>query len=92
MARIVENDKGFKIIAFTIEDSIKINFGILPGICLCMGCNEPIKGDIYYIAVLNDVMCEKHYKDFVENNKPYAEDTRYENRNFEYYAKQFNLI
>ena len=57
MAKIVNNDKGFKVISLSIEDAASLGFGPYGlGACVCMHCNNIIKGDIYYIAVLNDVM------------------------------------
>lgn len=70
MARIVENDKGFKVIALSHEEGEALGWGIwhrndedTDDLCdfLCMHCNKPIEGELYYVAVLNDVMDEECY-------------------------------
>ena len=60
MAKIVNNDKGFKVISLSTEDAASLGFGIDgSGTCICMHCNEGCRsGDIYYIAVFHDTMCK----------------------------------
>lgn len=71
MARVVQNDKGFKVIALSHEEGEKIGWGLwtrsednTEDEChfLCMHCNHDIKGELYYIAVLNDVMDKECYE------------------------------
>ena len=45
----------------------------------------------YYIAVLNDVMCKACYEKWYANATHYADDTKYENRYFDYYSKLLGL-
>lgn len=73
-------------------EASKLGFGIGLSVCICSSCNEDIFDNIYYIAVLHDVMCEACYEEWYENATYYEEDTKYENINFEYYAKKLNLI
>ena len=100
MARIVKNDKGFKVIALSHEEGEKLDWGIwhrnnedTDDLCdfLCMYCNKLIKGKLYYIAVLNDVMDEKCYNEWLSHAKHYSDDVFIENRNFNYYRQQLGL-
>lgn len=43
MAKIVNNDKGFKVISLSTEDAASIGFGLYSsGICVCMHCGRCI--------------------------------------------------
>lgn len=86
MARIVENDKGFKVIALSVEDAFKLGWGNV-----CMNCNNLIKGEMYYIAVLNDVMDLECYNKWYKRAKLYADDKYYEDKNFNYYKEKLGL-
>lgn len=89
MAKIIDNDKEFKVISLSTEDAASLGFGIDgSGTCICMRCNKGcLSGDIYYIAALNDTMCKNCYEKWVKSAKRYAEDIPIENRNFNYYKK-----
>lgn len=92
MAKIVENNKGFKVIKLSLEDAELLGFGIYgSGACLCARCNKPCVEDIYYIAVLNDTMCKDCYEEWVKNAKRYSEDAYFEESNFDFYKKGLNL-
>lgn len=91
MAKIIKNDKGFKVISITNDESIKLGFGIYPGECICMHCNDIISEEIYYIAALNDVMCKSCYDEWYQDATHYKEDEQYENRYFDYYCKSLGL-
>ncbi len=91
MAEVVQNDKGFKVIRMTPRESSFIGFGIEPGKCLCMHCNNFIDKDIYYIAVLNDTMCKECYEEWYKTATNYDEDKRIEFRYFSYYAQLLNI-
>lgn len=100
MARVVQNDKGFKVIALSHEEGERIGWGIwyrndedTDDLCgfLCMYCNTPIKGELYYVAVLNDVMDEKCYNKWYNSAKHYSDDVFIENRNFNYYKEALGL-
>ena len=48
MAKLVKNDKGFKVIKLSVDEASKLGWGMLgSGDCICMQCNNPILGDIY---------------------------------------------
>ena len=57
MAKLVKNDKGFKVIKLSVDEASKLGWGLSGfGDCICMQCNNPISGDIYHPVVLNDTM------------------------------------
>lgn len=81
MAERIKCEKGFLVITFTPEEAKTIGFGIEEG-CLCIECNNIIKDTIYYIAVLNDVMDEKCFNEWLKDAIHYSEDARFENWNY----------
>ena len=91
MAKIVDNNKGFKVICMNNDEAANLGFGIVPGDCICMRCNNIIQDEIYYVAALNDVMCKSCYEKWYANATHYADDTKYENRYFDYYSKLLGL-
>ena len=91
MAKIIDNDKGFKVICINNYEATALGFGIIPGACISMHCNEPIFDEIYYIAALNYCMCKSCYEEWYKDATYFEEDAVYENIYFEYYRKQLNL-
>lgn len=93
MAKIVKNDKGFKVISLSTEDAASIGFGLYgSGACVCMHCNKGrLSGDIYYIAVLNDTMCKDCYEEWLKDAVKYADDAPYEEQNFNRYKEALGL-
>lgn len=97
MARIVQNDKGFKVIALSNEECKELDWGIMMDTqdshrgMICMHCNNIIKGEVYYIAVLNDVMDKECYERWYAGAKHYSDDVFIENRNFNYYREALGL-
>lgn len=92
MARIVENNKGFKVIVINNIEASQLEFGSPIQVCLCTFCNNIIKDEIYYIPMLNDCMCKDCYNEWLKNAVYYKEDAEFEERYFNYYAKQLGLI
>ncbi len=86
MAKIVENNKGFKVIEISrIEMVSRLgSFGI------CDSCNRTAANG-YYVAVLNKWFCKECYNDWLSRAVNYPQDRAIENRNFEYYKKMFGL-
>lgn len=83
MAEIIKNEKGFKVIKMTTSEMLNL----WPGtIGICGRCNEAstTKDGLggYYIAVLNEVYCEKDYLKWVKEATRYEEDKVFEERNF----------
>lgn len=93
MAKIVNNDKGFKVISLSIEDAASLGFGLYgSGACVCMHCNKGcLSGDIYYIAVLNDTMCKDCYEEWLKDAVKYVDDAPYEEQNFNRYKEALGL-
>lgn len=84
MANIVNNDKGFKVICLSKEEAASLGFGYKEdGSCVCMHCGNDCGDSIYYIAVLNDTMCERCFHRWVAGATFYPEDMRYEEKSFE---------
>lgn len=100
MARVVQNDKGFKVIALSHEEGEALGWDIwhrndedTDDLCdfLCMRCNKPIEGELYYVAVLNDVMDKECYDRWYKGTTRYTEDIPIEDRNFNYYKEALGL-
>ena len=93
MAKIVNNDKGFKVISLSIKDAASLGFGPYgSGACVCMNCNKDcLSGNIYYVAVLNDTMCKDCYEKWLKRATRYADDALYEEQNFNYYREALGL-
>lgn len=92
MAKIVNNDKGFKVISLSTREAQALGFGVYgSGACLCMHCNHLIRGDIYYIAVLDDTMDKECYDKWYKSAERYTEDIPIEDRNFNYYKEALGL-
>lgn len=92
MAKKFENKKGFLIIEMNKDEAKSLGFGLYEdGTCICIGCNDLSRDKIYYVAVLNDTMCEKCVNNFIQNTSRYDEDIPYETRNFERYSKILNI-
>lgn len=56
------------------------------GFIICDFCNSDVtlKGEpVYYVAVLNQILCKKCLERFISSQHPYEEDKVYENRNFD---------
>lgn len=86
MAKIIENKKGFKVIEVSMMECI-----IWGGYGICDSCNEPMGKRGYYIAVLNWVMCEKCYHEWLERAENYPEDRQIEDANFRVYKSILGL-
>ena len=104
MAVRVKNEKDFLVIAMTTSEAIHdCDFGAINTeraecYLICDSCNEllnvsPLKHPIvYYVAVLNRLLCAKCYKEWYTHATRYDEDIPYEERYFNKYAKKLNLI
>lgn len=82
MAKIVPNDKGFKVIQMSYAEISRLTGNVLP---ICDSCAKPDVSMGYYIAVLNQWFCKRCYNNWYKDAKFYPEDTLIENRNYEYY-------
>lgn len=85
MAQIINSDKKFKVIDVSLSDCIKMG-----GLGICDHCNTPIdKG--YFVAVLDNVICEKCYNSWHHRAENYPEDRRAEERIFNRMKSILNL-
>ena len=87
------NPNGFIIIEATSYDFMdRCGFGIGSIICDC--CAEEQSDDelVYYVCVLNDVLCWECLKKWLSDNPTrYKEDISYEQRKYNEYAEELNL-
>lgn len=90
MAKIYNNDKGFKIIEVSSEEMVANGCGNI-----CDYCGEPHNGIGYYIAVLNQWLCPTCFREwyqFATNEAtPNNADGRIENKNFNFYGNLFGI-
>lgn len=82
MPKIIQNDKGFKVIEIEYGFMAMATGNNLP---VCDSClkNDCAKG--YYIAVLNMWYCKKCYERWLKTAVNYPEDKAVEDRNFNFY-------
>lgn len=90
MAKIKENEKGFKVIEVTANEMVKIGCGNI-----CDHCGEPHFGTGYYIAVLNRWFCPTCYDEWYKGTTNYANaynaDGRVETKNFNFFCNLLNI-
>lgn len=92
MAKVYKNDKNFLIIQMNGAEASNIGFGVEVTGCLnsivCGSCNSSIEHKlIYYIAGINEVMCEDCLTDFIKNMSHY-----YDYDSLRYEINHFNII
>ncbi len=78
MAKIIENNKGFKIIEVSL-DEVQQKYG---GFGICDWCNGDFN-KFMYISVLNHCYCQDCYDNWNERAIYYEEDSNIEAKNFE---------
>lgn len=84
MAKIVNSDKGFKIIEFSSEEMSILTGNPTP---ICDDCNEEAEQG-YYIAVLNQWFCRKCADEWHKIAEYYPEDSEAEEKNYNYYMQK----
>lgn len=76
MAQKIENKKGFKVLKMGLDEINNIG-----GLTICDFCGTPsLEG--YYVAVLNQWLCQKCYNEWYLRAKHYPEDIAIENKNY----------
>lgn len=93
MAKIIENEKGFRVIEITSDEMRRIypemrNVDWFP-ICDSCGRNGLKKG--YYVAVLNQWFCPKCYQRWYSGAIRQPEDWAIEMKNFSTYKEMLGL-
>ena len=100
MAEFVKNNKNFLIIKLNDEEANKLHFGIINNdtpnnnIFVCGSCNIICNdSNMYYIASINEILCEACMEDFVKNMNHYMDSNslRYETKHFNHYANILNI-
>ena len=89
MAKVIENKKGFKVIEISKEELLK-KLSQYGSVGICDFCGNPTEVG-YYVAVINQWLCQDCYQDFLDKSQYYPEDKPIEDRNFKFYSKLFGI-
>ena len=92
MAKVYKNDKNFLIIEMDGTEASGLGFGMEVTGCLnvivCGSCNTSIEHKkIFYVACINEVLCEDCITDYVKNMSHYTDDD-----SLKYEISHFNII
>ena len=92
MAKVYKNDKNFLIIEMDGAEASGLGFGIEVTGCLniivCGSCNTSIEHKkIFYVACINEVLCENCITDYVKNMSHYTDDD-----SIKYEINHFNIV
>lgn len=92
MAKVYKNDKNFLIIEMDGAEASSLGFGIEVTGCLnvivCGSCNASIEHKkIFYVACINEVLCENCITDYVKNMSHYTDDD-----SLKYEINHFNIV
>lgn len=92
MAKRYKNDKNFLIIEMDGTEASDLGFGVEVTGCLnvivCGSCNTSIEHKkIFYVACINEVLCEDCITDYVKNMSHYTDDD-----SLKYEINHFNII
>lgn len=86
MAKIIENEKGFKVIEITAREMLEIGCGNI-----CDHCGETSENG-YYVAVLNRWFCPACYEEWRKHTTPINRgDLWVESKNFNYFQMLLGL-
>lgn len=98
MAKIYKNDKNFLIIEMNGTEASGLGFGVEVTGCLnsitCGTCNTSIEHKkLFYVAGINEVLCENCVEDYTKNMNHYIDDDslRYEINHFNIIAKKLGM-
>lgn len=89
MAKVIENKKGFKVIEISRQELLKklSQYGCIG---ICDFCGNPTEVG-YYVAVINQWLCQDCYQDFISKVSHCIDDKPIEDRNFKFYSKLFGI-
>lgn len=97
MAEVIKNDKNFLIIKLNNKEANKLNIGIFENvnndIIGCGSCNITGNNPRYYIAAINEILCEDCMNDFVKNMSHYTDENslKYEVKHFNHCANLLDI-
>lgn len=89
MAKIINSEKGFKVIQMDVHEAIFC----FPGTPLiCDLSNKKITGNCYYIAVLHNLVTEPAYNEWHKRAVYYPEDSNIENKRFQSVIERLEMM
>ena len=98
MAKIYKNNKNFLIIEMNGEEASDLGFGHEVTGCLnaivCGTCNASIEHKkIFYVACINEVLCEDCIEDYIKNMSHYTDidSLKYEINHFNIVAQKLGM-
>ena len=98
MAKVYTNDKNFLVIQMTGAEASDLGFGTEVTGCLnsivCGTCNVTIEHkDIFYVAGINEVLCEDCIEDYTKNMSHYTDidSLKYEINHFNIIAQKLGM-
>ena len=97
MAEVIKNDKNFLIIKLNEKEANKLNIGIFENvdnnILGCGSCKITGNNPRYYIAAINEILCEDCMNDFVKNMSHYTDKNslKYEVKHFNHCANLLDI-
>ena len=86
MAKIIENEKGFKVIEASRADMRNV-YGQLP---VCDRCGHSANNG-FLVSVLNQWFCATCYGNWMQHAMKYKHDNPYEDKKFEEHKRLFGL-
>lgn len=98
MAKVYTNDKNFLVIQMDGAEASELGFGMEVTGCLnsivCGTCNTSIEHkDIFYVAGINEVLCEDCIEDYTKNMSHYTDidSLKYEINHFNIIAQKLGM-
>ena len=98
MAKVYTNDKNFLVIEMNGAEASELGFGMEVTGCLnsivCGTCNASIEHkDIFYVAGINEVLCEDCIEDYTKNMSHYTDidSLKYEINHFNIIAQKLGM-
>lgn len=98
MAKVYYNKREHLVIRMNVREATKLDFGFkilgINNLCICGTCNNECKpNDIYYIAGINEVMCQDCIDDYCNNMNHYVDNDSliYESNHFNRIAEKLGM-
>lgn len=91
MAKLTKSDKNLRVLELTGQESCKLGFG-----AMCDQCSEDLyvtgSEKVYYIPVLNQLMCKSCKDLYIQSHRLHPEDLKYETSNLESVLSRLDSI